>query len=103
MKFTKPVFSKVILATYGHQTVMQDWLMRAPTGLPQKADKSTSVRVVKLSLGPCVHGVQVLPLRSLLLDPEANTMPPCRTQSEFLRNVRERNFAHQSYDIVSAP
>lgn len=29
-------------------------------------------------------------------------MPQAKTRTEFLRNVRERNFAHHTYDIVSA-
>ena len=40
-----------------------------------------------------------LPLRTLLLDPEANNMPHSRTRSEFKKKLRKVNVPHWSYDI----
>ena len=39
------------------------------------------------------------PLRSVLLDPEVNNLPPARTQTEYAEFVRTRNKAHRSYDL----
>jgi hypothetical protein len=78
MKYTKPKVSKV---------------GRRPLSLPPSEVLTPPVAFV-----PC-H--QVLPLRSLFLDPKGNTLPPAKTQTELIRNVRERNFAHATYDIVS--
>ena len=39
------------------------------------------------------------PLRSVLLDPEVNNLPPARTQTEYAEFVRTRNKAHSSYDL----
>lgn len=40
-----------------------------------------------------------LPLRSVLLDPEANTIPRSKTRSELLRRRRFMDMPHDSYDI----
>lgn len=39
------------------------------------------------------------PLRSVLLDPAVNNLPPARTHSEYAGFVKNRNRAHRSYDL----
>ena len=44
---------------------------------------------------------QHYPLRSVLLDPEANNFRPSRTRKELMKNIKDSGMPHRSYDIVS--
>lgn len=43
---------------------------------------------------------QVLPLRSVLLDPHINNFPPSKTQTELFKKIKVTGAPHPSYDLV---
>ena len=42
---------------------------------------------------------KIIPLRSMFLDPSVNSFPGSKTRTELMKRVRDRNFAHDSYDL----
>ena len=42
---------------------------------------------------------KTIPLRSMFLDPEVNSFPTSKTRTELMKRVRDRNFAHDTYDL----
>ncbi|CAN0399145.1 unnamed protein product [Ascophyllum nodosum] len=44
-------------------------------------------------------GSRIMPLRTLMLDPEVNNIPKVHAQSDFQAVVKTQNIPHESYDI----
>ena len=42
---------------------------------------------------------KTIPLRSMFLDPDVTSFPKSKTRTELMKRVRDRNFAHDTYDL----